>query len=346
MGVYYCTREDVKAALDYKETARNNAQIDRLIEAASRRIETMCHRRFYPEIDTRYFDWPNKTSYRSWRLWLDADELISVTSISSAGTSIPSTDYFLEPVNAGPPYTRVDLDLSSNSTFGGGATWQRDITITGVFGHSAEETTAGTLAENLDSSETGVDVSDSAAIGVGSLIKIDDERMQVTGKTMLTTGQTTQGALTASQADVTVAVTTGSSYIVGETILVDFERMLVVDIAGNNLIVKRAWDGSVLAGHSGSATIYAPRTLTVTRGVLGTTAATHSTSTAIAKHVVPGPVTELAIAEVQTILQQEESAYARSVGSGESMFASGRGLSGLRTQVVGSHGRKMRRRTA
>jgi hypothetical protein len=58
---------------------------------------------------------------------------------------------------------------------------------------------------------------------------------------------------------------------------------------------------------------------------------------------VPGPVRELCIAEVETMLQQESSAYAKVTGSGESMFASGRGVSGLRSQVAGTHGRKMRK---
>lgn len=135
---WYCTREDVKAALDYKETARNNQQIDRLIEATSRRIETMCHRRFYPQVDTRYFDWPNKTSGRSYRLWLDADELISVTSISSGGSLIDVGEYFLRPYNDSPPYTHIEIDLSGSASFGGGSTHQQDITITGVFGYSAD----------------------------------------------------------------------------------------------------------------------------------------------------------------------------------------------------------------
>src|SRR5690606_22447868 len=56
---WYTTRETVKAALDYKETARNDAQVDRAIESASRAVEGLLHRRFYPETATRYFDWPN-----------------------------------------------------------------------------------------------------------------------------------------------------------------------------------------------------------------------------------------------------------------------------------------------
>lgn len=54
--VCYCTREDVKNALDIKETARNDDQIDRAIEGATDTIEDDLNRKFYPEVDTRYFD--------------------------------------------------------------------------------------------------------------------------------------------------------------------------------------------------------------------------------------------------------------------------------------------------
>lgn len=345
MSVWYCTREDVKSALDSKETARNNAQIDREIEAASRSVEGLLHRVFYPQVATRYFDWPSQWWYgSSYRLWLDADELISVSQLVSGGTTISASDYFLEPVNSGPPYTHVEIDLASNAAFGGGSTYQRSIAVTGVFGHSAQEAPAGALAEALDSSEVTVDITDSSLIGVGDLIKVDSERMFVSGKLMLDTGQNLVGTSAAQSSDVTQVVGSGAAFAVGETILMDSERMLIVDIAGNNLTVKRAWDGSVLAAHTNSD-IYALRTLTVERGVLGTTAATHDTATAVTKHVVPGLVRQLCIAESLTALQQEGSGYARVVGSGENAReASGRGLKDLRDQTCTTYGRKARLR--
>jgi hypothetical protein len=121
--------------------------------------------------------------------------------------------------------------------------------------------------------------------------------------------------VSALASDVTIAVTTGTSYTVGEILLLDSERMLIVDIAGNNLTVKRAWDGTVLAAHTGS-TIYAPRRLTVTRGAVGTTAATHSNGAAITRHVVPGLIKELCVAEALNTLLQETGGYSRVIGTG------------------------------
>ncbi|TDC63881.1 hypothetical protein E1258_09555 [Micromonospora sp. KC207] len=344
MSVWYTTREQVKAALDSVETARNNGQVDRAIAAATGTIEGRLHRRFYPWTGTRYFDWPNGQYARPWRLWLDQHELISVTSLSSGGVTIGASDYFLRPYS-GPPYNRVEIDLDSSAVFGGGSTHQRDVTITGVWGYRDDESRAGTLAEALDASETAVDVTDSASIGVGSILRVDAERMIVTGKTMLDTGQNTGGALTASVADVSVTVATGSAYTVGETILIDGERMLIVDIAGNVLIVKRAWDGSVLASHSSGADIYAPRTLTVTRGALGTTAAAHDSATAVARHDPPPGIVRLATALALDDLLQQSSGYAREVGSGESQReASGRALRAVWDDAYTAYGRKARTR--
>lgn len=344
---FYATREEIKAELDVKETARANARIDRALADATEAVYGLCHRVFYPTVATRYFDWPNSQSGTSWRLWLDASEVISVTTLSSGGTTIAAADYFLEPNQYGPPYSHIEIDLASSASFGGGDTHQRDITITGLFGYKNDETTAGATAEALDASETGVDVdaATSAAVGVGSLLRIDSERVIVTGRSQLDTGQTLGGSLTNQNNVVTVAVQSGAAFAAGESILIDSERMLIEDIASNNLTVRRAWDGSTIAAHTAGAVIYAPRTLTVARGALGTTAATHSSAATVYRWDPPGPVRQLCVAEALTDLLQGRSGYARTAGSGESeREVSGRGLKDLRDRVYTSHGRKVRTR--
>ena len=341
-GVWYATREEIKAELDVKETSRSNARIDRALEDASRRVEGLCHRRFYPVQGTRYFDWPARPSggYAPWLLRLDASELISVSTLASGGNTIAATDYNLEPNRGGPPFTRVEIKLSTDASFGGGDTYQRDVQISGLWGYRNTESTVGALAEILDATETGVDVdaATSAAVGVGSVLRVDSELMLVTGLTQLSTGQTLGGAgLTNQNNAVTVTVANGAAFAAGEVILIDAERMLVEDVVGNNLIVRRAWDGSTIAAHTVGVTIYAPRTLTVTRGALGTTADTHGNGSTVYAWQPPGPIRQLTIAEALTDLLQGRSGYARTAGSGENeRETSGRGLKDLRDSVCSS----------
>jgi hypothetical protein len=341
-----CTREDVARAADQRSTIRDWGQVDRAVESARTTVEELCHRTFIPWTGTRYKDWPPEGGIgRSWRLWLDRDELVSVATITSGGVTIPATDYFLEPANSGPPYNRIEIDLSSSAAWGGGDTHQRDVAISGVWGNTSTWAAAGTLAEALDASETGVDVSNSTLIGVGDLIAADSEWMTVSDRAMLDTGINLAADLTANTANVTVQ-TSGAGLNVGETILIDSERMLITDLAGTTATVKRAWDGTVLAAHTGTLDIYAPRSLTVVRGAQGTTAATHSSGAAVTRHVVPPLARDLAVAEAIVRLAQEGAAYARTVGSGESLRnASGAGLKALRDDVYTAHGRKARIRS-
>ncbi len=195
-----------------------------------------------------------------------------------------------------------------------------------------------------DTTGTTPSVTNSAAVGVGDNILVDSERMLVTDKTMVTTAQTQQGSgvSTASAADVTLAVTDGTKYFTGEVLLLDSERMLVVDISSNNLTVKRAWDGSVLATHSG-ATIYALRQLTVTRGALGTTAATHLSAAAVNVALVPSMVKELAVGEALNEILQESAGYARTQGQGAGAQTNlGMSLDAIRRQALAQFGRKAR----
>jgi hypothetical protein len=346
-GIWYATREEVKGALDFKETARVNRQVDRAIEAASRDVEKLCHRRFFPVAATRYFDWPTQTA-RPWRLWLDDNELISVTTITSGGETISSDDFFLEPNRSGPPYNRIEIDLSSSAAFGGGDTHQREIAITGLYGYRDDETTVGLLAEALDASETAVDVDGdtSAEVGVGSVLRVDSERMIVTARAMLDTGQNLGGAgLTIQNNAVTVTVADASGFAVDEVILIDAERMRIDDIAGNNLIVKRAWDGSTIAAHTTGANIYAPRTLTVRRAALGTTAATHASGTSIQRWNPPGDVRTFVIGQAISTLTNEHAGYARVRRSGESTSERTRdtsALASLRQATYDAVGRKAR----
>jgi hypothetical protein len=267
-----------------------NARIDRLIQASSRQIDSTCNRTFYPWSGTRHFDWPinySGSGGRPWQIWLNADELISVTAVSSGNVAIPVGSVYLEPANSGPPYSRLEVALASGASFSGASTWQRGVAVTGLYGYDNDEVAAGAIVGAMTSSQTAVTVTSSSMLSAGALIRVDNERMLVTDTAMVTTGVTFTGPITASAADVSLDVGgPASGFTVDETIMLDAERMLVVDIAGTRLVVKRAWDGSVLAAHS-NALIYAARSLSLIRGYLGTTAASHLTGIPVQLHVPP-----------------------------------------------------------
>ena len=348
-NVWTCTREDVKSALDVQEIAYANTRIDMAIGGGSRAVEGQMRRRFYPWTGTRKFDWPPLPTSGAfpWRLWLDQNEVISLTTLTSGGTVIPAANYLLEPVNDGPPYTHIDINLGTSSAFSAGATWQQSTLGTGVFGYSADTVPGGTLTAALnDTVGTTVGLSDSASVGVGSILLVGTERMLVTAKNMATTGLTLQAPdLTASAANQLVGTTNGAAFTVGEVILIDAERMLINDIAGNNLVVKRGWDGSTLAAHTNGATIYAARAATVTRGALGTTAATHSNSAPISVHLVPDLIRSLTKAEALVIMLGEEAGWARMVGSGDNVrAAAGGSIRDFRALVANVYARQARQR--
>lgn len=303
----YASREVVKAASDVKSTARLDAQVDRAIAGASRDVEGDLRRRFYPEDTTFTFRRPRRR-----QLFLDNGvdvDLVSVDSVTVDGTVIAAADFDLLSVD-GPPFTRIEF--ADTISFGTG---RRPIQIAGTWGYDDRTAPAGKLAAAVaDTTTTMVDVTNSAAVGVGDVIIVDTERMIVAEKTALDTTQDLAGGLSASVAEVTVTVVNGTAFSIREVLLVDVERMLIVDIAGNNLTVKRAWDGSVLAAHSLGASIFALRRLTVERGALGTTAATHVLAAAVARQVYPGPVVAYTVALAEQRLFKEISGQGGEVG--------------------------------
>lgn len=341
---WYITREEVKRASDIESTAYVNAAVDRACAAATQAVRELCHRDFSPWYGTRYLDWPRAEYGSSVDVDLGGDEVISLETLTSGGTTIAATDYFLEPSNDGPPYDELRIDLASSAAWRVGDTAQRSIGMLGWFGFRDDEGDAGALAGAVSSTgTTTVDVTDSATVGIGSLLRVGTERMVVRGKSLLTTGQTLQAALGDELEDRLVAVSDGTAFTPGEMLTLDAERVLVEDVAGNNLVVRRAVDGSTLAAHTGS-TVYAPRRLTVARGARGTTATTHLLAASVYVHVVPALVAETALAEAQNNLAQVSAKWARQIGAGENAReAFGRGVKDQRDKLYRTYGRRARK---
>lgn len=318
----YVSAEACAAAFDVKASAYLLPRLTRLAQVASRTIDRACNRQFYPRTGT--LTWrPRARSGPT--LWFP-DDALAVTAVDFDDSAV--TGYVLEPRQSGPPYWYMDL---TDATGGGAAV----VTLTGRFGFSETVAAAGTLASSPDSDDTTVDVSDSSLVGTGDLLLMDSEQVCVTGRSLLTTGTTLSGNPTSSNSDTTIGVASGPAVHAGETVTVDSERMLVLDVAGNNLLVRRAVEGSVLAAHTSSTTVYAHRRLTVERAAVGTTAASHTSSTACYRNTPPALVTEWALAMVQTLFGQETAGWNLTVGEGEAAReSSGRGLRAVEKEAL------------
>lgn len=328
---WYCWREDVADVLDVPMTPVAYRAVDRAIGSGARSVEGLLKRKFYPEIATRRFDWPPRDSSSAWHLWLYEHEVISVDTLTAGGQVIPGSALDLRP-EGGPPFSEIQVLIDSGYALASGSTWQDAISILGLYGYRADEVAGGALAAAVSStSATSIDVTDGSVVGVGAILRIDTERVNVTERTWIDTTFNVGGAgLTADVADRALTVS-GGTFFAGERLLLGTERVLVTDVAGSVLSVLRAVDGTVLAVHAASQDIYASRRLTVERGYLGTTAATHLIAAPVFVHDVPALVRELATAETVAELEQGKSGWARVIGSGETeRETAGKGLLQLR----------------
>lgn len=346
MANWWVSRNAVKRAGNING-ADQNARVDRIIEAMSRRIERE-HRRFYiPRTETRLYRWPPPQSSRSYILWLDED-LISVTTLQtkaqdSSPTTIPSSDFFTEPNNTGPPHNRIEIDQSSTASFEAGDTSQRSISVLGSWGYGNDTRLAGTVASGLDSDTTATSfvASDGSLVDVGDTLLVESEQIFVSEVANAQVGSEQvdmAGNIDALPSTVAITVDSGSNFFASEMILIDSERMFIDSISGNVLTVVRAYDASVIASHNNNTAVHAFRTFTIERGVNGTTAATHADATSISVYEPPFDIVELCIAETLAAYHQEASGWGRSVGAGEGATElSGRSLADLRTRLRKSY---------
>lgn len=346
MANWYAGRNAVKQASNTESGRLRNDQIDRAIAAASRMIERKTRREFYPTTKTNLYRWPRKQPGTPSTVLYTDEDLLAVTALLSEAqnaspTTIASSDYFLEPNRDGPPYDRIEIDLSSSAAFASGDTPQRSISVTGRWGYSEDTEPAGTVVSGLDSDAAAVSmvVPNGALIDVGAQLLIETEQVHVTEiiAAAAASGALLDGALTTDMAEVSITVDASHGINVGEVILVDAERMFVEDAGATTLTVTRAYDGTVLAAHLDNAPISVYRTATITRAQNGTTAATHADATAVTRYVPPNDVELLCIAEALADINQERAGWGRTISSGEAAREpSGHGIEKLRATVYGS----------
>lgn len=377
--VAYCNRYEAQRSVDFTPGTDVNAAIDRALMSAAENIDGGLKRVFYPSDDTRFFDWPNQGGTGGgqyadpWRLWLDDNDLVCLTSLVSGGVTITLDQVFVQPwsnpVKGRPFFSYIELDRATNAQFGNNSqTPQNAISIGGTWGYGADADPAGTLAADVGSTDTVITVSDGSQAGPGNLIVLgygrgtapfpllaphagaiqpyQGERVLITDASPVATGLTQDGSgvTTAQDDDQALTVTGSGSLNAGEVITLDSEDMYVEKITGGVATVRRAFNGTTLAAHS-DADIYAMRQWSVLRAQLGTAAASYESGAAVMRHRVPHLVRDLAIAESFNQLLQEGSGYARTVGTGENATpAPGVALADKWAECRVRHGRKARQR--
>lgn len=348
MRAVYAGRRRVMRAADIGVAAHLSDEIDRAIATASQAVDSLCNRGddtrpgFAPWTGTITYDWPTQNNGTGYRFYLNRNSLVSLTSAVSGGVTI-TADCLLRP-ETGPPYGKLDVDRSSASslTIGDTGAGQGSLSITGVWcGAAVRETTSSAwTAASMDDSVTAVTLA--APLDVGAIIRLDSERMIVTGQSWTDSGQT--GTLAAQKSAQSLAVSDGSAFFTGEELILDSERVLVLDITGNTLTVQRAAGGSTLAAHTGTAIFYT-RLCEVERGALGTTAAAHTGGARIYLFTPPPLVEQLTVAYALDQRAQESADYVRTIGSGDNeRQAGGGGIARLEDRVWAAHGRKLRHR--
>jgi hypothetical protein len=338
--VFYASRESVARSLDFQESSSAYREIDDALLATGVKVHGTLQRFFYPLRASRAFDFPSRLSGRTYRLWLNQWELQAIDSVTSGGVAVDLADLLKYPQPDVAPWNRLEIDRSSSGDFTSAATEQQAVTITGTFGYPGRAVARGVLESSIaSSSTTTVDVTD-GRIEVGHAILIGSEYLQVVERSPLDTAQNLGGALDDSPGTNTVGVADGTAFVRGETILVDSERMWIRDVVGNNLVVRRATDGSTIAEHLTGADVYSFRRLTVERGIWGTTAAGHADASAVQVYQAPDLIRTVAKAEAENILLQESSGWARTAGSGENERESGgRAIKALWMDVCTMYGR-------
>lgn len=316
--IVYATRSDIETSPTARYPPGLRTEILESLRKASQQADDAARRQFHPTLAaTRYYNYPS-SSVTDGTLWLDDTDLLTVNTLTVAGTVISSADYVLEPVNDGPPYQAIRILDTSSSSWGSGDSRFRAIQVDADIGYTQETRAAGTLTlAPTGTAGTTFTGADPTKVDVGHLAKINDEWVNVTGRSFLDSGATITGALTDNVTDRTLTVSSAAGLVEGETLAIDFEEMTIRRIDGTSVLVERATGGTTLAAHSGGAGFDRWNSYTIERAVIGSTAATHSNDDAVAVWVPPPLARELVIATAITDLQQHSSAYARTVGSGE-----------------------------
>jgi hypothetical protein len=137
----YVELEEIKSSIELSGQSFADGDLQDALLAASRDVDGICHRRFYPDADAaqvRYYS-PRHSG------WQEIDDLITLTSVASdydgdgtfEQTWVENTDFTLEPLNSvanARPFERLCRHPRSSFCF---SPYPRSLKVTGKFGWAA-----------------------------------------------------------------------------------------------------------------------------------------------------------------------------------------------------------------
>lgn len=242
----YCGVTTFKTAANIQTTQFDELILEHLL-AASREIDRLTQRRYFPVTATNSYRWPPFHVAASWEIWTE-DDLLSVSSITAStsginATPVAITHYFLEPQQHGPPYNRVEVDLSSSDVFTAGTTPQRSVAITGQWGYCANTVPVGTLAAPIGSTDTTISITLTGAVEAGDVLLIENEAVFAEiypGYTLLSYQRGVNGTTAAAHA--------GSTAVNKYVAPYDIRRMVRADALGTFSQDQASWGRTIGAG--------------------------------------------------------------------------------------------------
>lgn len=247
---------------------------------------------------------------------LQTPPLLSVSSVSVYGVARPSGDYKAWPYTRywlNGPYSALQLDDMSG-TLGQWAEEAGRNVIVGNWGLYDETVSLGITASQLIGDTTLV-VTNGSKVSAGMVLLIESE-WELVASTGATTASGATLSATIDDAAEEIGVSNGTLVSVGEEIKIDFERMRVLDVAGNTLLVARGVSGSKRASHTISTAVSVYRTFTVSRGVNGSSAAAHS-GAAILRQVAPADINYLCRQVAALMIRKAATGYVGQAGNNE-----------------------------
>jgi hypothetical protein len=288
MDRLYCT---VKELIDdlLPNTGGNEAALLDAIQFASDFIDQDLGA-FIPYTATKRFDGNGRDI-------LFVPPLLAVTSITDDASTYQTTDYLLYPRSKhweDGPYSWIAHDPDGNYS-----EWTQEmdvISIAGSWGKYSKTLVTGATVQNNPLLVGGIDliVADGSKLAPGMVLLIESEQALVTA-----TGAVTAAATTVTEpvalTDDTITLASATLVMVGETIRIDLEKMLILDINATTKVayVARGWNGTKRTTHADNAVVDVYRTFTIKRGVNGTTAAQHLLNVAINRYIPPAPIARL-----------------------------------------------------